>query len=367
MATDDKKYSMNPFAAALMAGGDAISGIYGQRGNTYSAYLESQNKRMALESEAIKAQQALAQQQFENQLKTETLGSTNAYRQASLLNQERGVMNQSGFIPAPKDQLLAMTPQARMDALKQRQVGDITGKSYIPKPDTQQQVIDPGVVDRIATYNTDIKTIPGFGMASVRNAYLKAVVAQNPQYDQKQYVAASKFMTGLADTRRGTPGGIVNSANTLLGHLDYLDKTIDELKNSKLPTKNLLVNFAKYQLGNPNVTNLQQAKEVVNSELETLLTGIGVTQEGLKARRTLLNENTGYEQQKEAIKTLVKIMKSRIDPIEKQYKTYGGTDSERILAPESKAIMSKYGVTDIPKFDSNKEARYQAWKKSQGK
>lgn len=357
---------------ALMIGGDSISGIYGQRGNTYATYLDAQTKRQALEAEAIKAQQAQSQQSFENQMalhkqavQESQLGVMNQARQSGIMNSERSVMNQSGFIPSSREQLLGMNPMDRMNALKSRQIGDATGRYFVPKPDSLQQSIDPAVAQKIASYNVDLKTIPGFGKSSVRNAYLKEAVKLNPNFDQKQYEAGKKFMVRLADTKRGTPGAIANSSNTFLSHLNYLDAQVEDLKNGKLPAKNLLINFAKYQLGKSDITNFKQAKEVVDSELETLLTGVGVTQQGLSARRTLLNENSSYQQQKDAIKTLVKIMKARVEPIEAQYKKYGGTDPNGILSPESRSIMDKFGGSKIPEFSPEEEKAYQEWKATQ--
>ncbi len=105
MAEDKNKFGQ-AIASALMAGGDAMSGIYGQRGNTYATYLDSQNKRLAMEAEAIKAQEATAQQNFTNQLALHKqavqdgqLGVMNQARQSGMMNSERSVMNQSGFIP----------------------------------------------------------------------------------------------------------------------------------------------------------------------------------------------------------------------------------------------------------------------------
>ncbi len=371
MAEDKNKFGQ-AIASALMAGGDAMSGIYGQRGNTYATYLDSQNKRLAMEAEAIKAQEATAQQNFTNQLALHKqavqdgqLGVMNQARQSGMMNSERSVMNQSGFIPTSREQLLGMNPMDRMNALKSRQIGDSSGRYFVPKPDSMQQAVDPAVAQKIASYNVDLKTIPGFGKSSVRNAYLKEAVKLNPNFDQKQYEAGKKFMVGLADTKRGTPGAIANSSNTFLSHLNYLDANVEDLKNGKLPAKNLLINFAKYQLGKSDVTNFKQAKEVVDSELETLLTGVGVTQQGLSARRTLLNENSSYEQQKGAIEALVKIMKGRVEPIETQYKRYGGTDPNGILSPESRSIMDKFGGAKIPQFSAEEEKAYQEWKATQ--
>lgn len=224
--------------------------------------------------------------------------------------------------------------------------GPITTARFVPKVTVDknpQLQVDPDVAYKIATYQVDIKTIPGFGKSSVRSAYLKAAVQANPNYDQKQYAAASKFITGLADTKRGTPGGIVNSANTLIGHLDYLDNQIDDLHNSGLPVQNALVNFAKYNLGKPEITNFGQALEVVNAEMETLLSGVGVTQQGLSARRVLLNKDSSYEQQKGAIKTLIEVMRKRVQPIEAQYKRYGGDEPNAILSDESRAVLDRIG------------------------
>lgn len=306
----------------------------------YTDYLENRNKQLQLQAEATKAQQALAQQQI-----------TNAQAQQRNSLYEMNTMNTMGYRPTPPGvmQTPITGPQQgkidRMNLLRgNTQTGPVTGNIYTPKPDAQAAQVDPGVVERIASYNADIKTIPGFGKSGVRNAYLKAVVAQNPDWDQKNYEAAKKFNVGLGETRRGTPGGIKNSAETLLGHLDLYGSKIDELQNQKVPAQNAIINFAKYNLGHQEITNYQQAQEVVNSELENLLTGVGATQEGLSARRALLSKNASYTQQKEAIKTLTHIISERIRPLSAQYDKYVPSDKGGYLSPYAKGILQKFGA-----------------------
>lgn len=50
---DDRSFRERISQAGMVLG-DGISGIYGQRGNTYATYLESQNKRMQMQADAEK-------------------------------------------------------------------------------------------------------------------------------------------------------------------------------------------------------------------------------------------------------------------------------------------------------------------------
>jgi hypothetical protein len=203
---------------------------------------------------------------------------------------------------------------------------------------------------------------------------IKAAKDLDPTFDMKEFPARSAFVKDL-NSGNGKMFQQVTSANTLIGHLGFMNQKIDELKNKNLSPANTVINLAKELSGDPTITNYTQASAVVDSELDRLLTGVGVTQEGMNFRRTLLSKNSGYKQQKEAVKTLVSILESRAGALEKQYKRVLKKDAgDNILFPESretiksirgeqKNTLKEGTVEDGYKFKGGDPANSKNWEK----
>ena len=183
-------------------------------------------------------------------------------------------------------------------------------------------------------------------LASMRTGERVAVLAAtkmfDPTFDMKKYPAQQDYIKQLSRTENGTIGNKVNSANTLISHLDLLNNQVDKLKNTNLKPANAIINLAKDISGDASITDFKQSKAVVDSELEVLLTNVGATQQGLEARRTLLSENAGYEQMKSAIKTIGHILQARTHPLEQQYiQLFGKEPGDIILHNDSKATLNR--------------------------
>ena len=213
-------------------------------------------------------------------------------------------------------------------------------------------------IQGIANYELDPTRIASLRTGE-RSTLIAATKMFDPTFDMKKYPAQQQYVKDLADTKRGTVGGIVNSANTLVGHLGFLDEQIEKLKNTNLKPANAIINLAKDVTGDPSITNYEQAVTVVNSEIETLLSGVGVTQEGLRVRDKLLSKNAGYEQMKSAIRTLGHIMQARTHPLEQQYESlFNKPAGDTILHSDSKDTLNRlYGNSS----ESSKKSYSNLW------
>jgi len=217
-----------------------------------------------------------------------------------------------------------------LDAIKAKAKYSATGSNSEVSPETVSGLLD---------YTVDVKALPARG--NQRNKAITEAKKIDPTFDMKEYPARAAYVKSLK-----SPEGRLyrqkTSADTLFGHLDLMNEMTDRMKNAKVKPANVIINFAKEVLGDPSITNYEQAASVVDSELELLLTQVGATQEGLKHRRTLLNKNSGYKQQKEAIKTLTYIIESRMKAHEKEYKkTMGKEVGDEIISPEAREIIGR--------------------------
>lgn len=122
MAKDETKYqtpqAINPFAAAMMAAGDSISGIYGQRGNTYATYVDAQMKRQAIEQEAQRYAESQALELFKQQ-------------QGTYEKQQDSMAKYAEMGMRPIDPARAMSPGGNMPS---KAMTGAYGQTYVPSP-----------------------------------------------------------------------------------------------------------------------------------------------------------------------------------------------------------------------------------------
>lgn len=198
------------------------------------------------------------------------------------------------------------------------------------------------------------QTVQGFAdysldptkVASMRTGERQTILAAtkmfDPSFDMKKYPAQADYVKQLSRTENGTVGAKVNSANTLISHLGLLSDQVDKLKNTNLKPANAIINLAKDMTGDTSITDFQQAKSVVDSELETLLTNVGATQQGLEARRQLLSDNASYDQMKSSIQTIGHILQARTRPLEQQYEQlFNKPAGETIIHADSRSILQR--------------------------
>lgn len=200
----------------------------------------------------------------------------------------------------------------------------------------------------LANYDLDLSKVATY-RGNQRSEYAALAKMYNPNFDMKKYGQRQQFMKNMSNTNPGSMGGNILSLNTLIGHLQLLQEKAAELQTGNLTPVNAVINTARQMSGNPNITNFEQARSVVDSELERALTGVGATQGGLHERRNLLNKNASPQQMVGAIMTLQDIMATRLKSVRSQYKAVMGKEEEpgQIVYDQNQAyvdsILSKQG------------------------
>jgi len=197
-------------------------------------------------------------------------------------------------------------------------------------------------VQAAGEYRLDATKLYGLRNNSGDRAKFDALINRiYPGWDMKKYTQRQKYITDLAS---GKLNQQVLAANTLTKHLDTFDQTIDNLKNTNSKPANAIINFAKDITGDPSITDFKFAKEIVNSEMQRLLTQVGVTQEGMNRVSAMLSNNAGFDQMKSNVQLLKTIMKGRLEPLRSQYKNIMGEEENgQIVFPDTRDLFLKAG------------------------
>lgn len=165
----------------------------------------------------------------------------------------------------------------------------------------------------------------------------------NYTYDSTKYPAIQKARTDFA------PGGKeyqnIKSLNTAVGHLQTLQEKSDALKNSSVGWWNTVANYGLSATGDPRVQNFQQAVNAVSSEMSAIFKNSGTTDQDISSWKEQINSSESPEQLQGSIKTMVELMKSRLEAISGTYEqTMGVKLPMEVLSPQSLSILSSFGL-----------------------
>lgn len=162
-----------------------------------------------------------------------------------------------------------------------------------------------------------------------------------------------KVRTAYRDNKQNTPGGSINSANTVVDHIGVLAQLADEMKNNPIQAQNRLVNWVQTQLGHPEVTNAATATNAVANEMERLMRQAGTSDAGIQSfKKGLSLIETSPDQAKGQIATTLKILGGRVGELANSYQRGMGrdqTDSDRsfvrgFLSPQARQTLTKFGI-----------------------
>jgi hypothetical protein len=203
-----------------------------------------------------------------------------------------------------------------------------------------------GLVRKIANYEMDlnaVSSIRGGKHGDSERMQLARIVAQyDPSFDGTQFPVRQ---ASRKDFTSGKGAANIRSLNTAISHLDELDKAAKSLSNSSIPGWNAVANTVQRRgLGDPRVTNFENAANAVAGELATLFKGTGGTDQEIKHWRANLDPNMSPDQFKGSVATLLSLVGGRLSALEGQYgsamnKPKGFT----VLGPHAKAVLEKFG------------------------
>jgi hypothetical protein len=192
----------------------------------------------------------------------------------------------------------------------------------------------------VANYSLDPKTLS----VKDRAAVLERAIALNPEYQQGDFGNRN-----LAQRNWVQPNGAgakqIAAFTTVAQHLDTLQELADAQKNGDTPKINSMINYFNKNLGYPEVTNFDTAKQAVAAEVVKAITGTaGALADRQEAERAL-SAAASPEQVKGAVETLKKLIGGRIETSRALYTAGTGRSADEFnkLLPENvRESFSKY-------------------------
>jgi hypothetical protein len=161
----------------------------------------------------------------------------------------------------------------------------------------------------------------------------------DPSFSASQYNVRMK--TRL-DFTSGQSSRVVNSLNTVMGHLDTLKKRAAELKPGWSPAYNYLSNLLKTQSGSPVVKNFLMARDAVAHELMRAFRQTGGSVSEVREWQSNISQAGSAEQLDGAIDQALDLMDSRLEALRNQYEKGMGKPLDfDLLNPKSQEILAR--------------------------
>lgn len=174
---------------------------------------------------------------------------------------------------------------------------------------------------------------------SVWNAAIQAAGILDPTFDATQYPAR---LAMRKDFTSGKAAQTITALNTVIGHLDTLNKNGQALENAAIPIFNRGVNVVKTGTGNPAVKNFDVAKNAVADELLRVFRSTGGTETEVQSWKEQFDSSGSPEQLKGAINQAVELIGSRVSALQDQYdRGFGKPQNFKFFTPKSEKILQE--------------------------
>lgn len=144
----------------------------------------------------------------------------------------------------------------------------------------------------------------------------------------------------------GTSAKNLTALNTVVGHLDTLDKSLAGLDNTNIKKYNTLKQYFNSEIGKPEVSKFIAAKNAVDSELAKVFQGTGVVTDSERADfKKAMDISSSPEQAKAVIEQYTDLMRSRIAALQGNWQqTMGDIKSPTPFTnSKTKKILSDRG------------------------
>lgn len=184
----------------------------------------------------------------------------------------------------------------------------------------------------------------GFALKSPYWQTMISLVSQyDPSFDAVNYNGRAKARN---DFTSGKSAQNITSFNTAIGHLDSLDKSVDELENSRFPWWNSMANSAKGQYDTKfqsAMKKFQAAKTAVTDELTRAFRGTGGNVHDIVQWEKAISDSDSPEALHSAIRTAIELLHSRIEAVGDQYNRGMGTtkDPLTLLSPKAQEAVRR--------------------------
>lgn len=225
-----------------------------------------------------------------------------------------------------------------------------------------------GLIKSIADGKIDPKTLSTKG--GHREDVLKKVAQYRPDYNQAKYAVYSAVQK---DFTSGKAANNVTAINTAIGHMGTLEELGAALDNGRSQDVNRITNAIANRFGDPKMNNFGIAASAVGSEMMRVFRQVGASEKEQKDWESKFSNIQSPAQIKDALKTGSKLLESRIEAVDDQWKR--GMDSKdgypQLLSPKSQSVLNKLGVkidhTDKPKESKGSAVSLEDYLNSQEK
>lgn len=226
---------------------------------------------------------------------------------------------------------------------------NLTGADYLATIPADKRNTVKGMADGTIPISPMLVRTPG------GQALLNAVSQYDPNFDAVNYQARAKTRQ---DFTSGKSAQTITAFNTVLGHMDNLDKAAEKLNNSDYQVWNKVANAYESGRGDPRVQNFNAAKNAVTGELVKAFNGNHISDSQLKEWGSTIDSASSPEQLKAATRQLTELLGSKINALGEQYsngmgKTVNGISLLTPHAQESyNRILGKETTTNTDNSNS---------------
>jgi hypothetical protein len=151
-----------------------------------------------------------------------------------------------------------------------------------------------------------------------RDKIMAKVRQINPSYNEGDFANRQ-----VAERNWTNPNGAgakqIQAFNTVYQHLETIEKLGDALDNNDIQAKNKIINYFRTQLGHPEVTNFDAAKQAVASEIVKAITGTAGALADRQEAERILADYSSPKQTKGVVSTLRELIGGRYVAAARQY------------------------------------------------
>jgi hypothetical protein len=207
--------------------------------------------------------------------------------------------------------------------------------------DWLEQHRPPGYADTVravADYEMDPNRVESLQKGARAQLYRDAKL-YDATYDQTHFKEKGDV---IASFSKGQDRQAVNSLNVAVSHLGTLQKLGDALQNGDFVLWNKLRNAAGIQVGRPEATNFNAAKEIVGDEVVKAIVGGVSAQADRDAIKHLIMAQQSPAQLKGTINTFVDLLGGQLEGRRIGYQAGTGLNNfdRKYLSPETQEALS---------------------------
>lgn len=175
----------------------------------------------------------------------------------------------------------------------------------------------------------------------------------NPLFDQKNYQTAQAMQKNVAS---GTYSNTITAANTLISHLNDLNKDLQDLYDPKKGGLNntgflsslgnkAKIGEANLSGGNAYVKKFLTDAQAVSTEAATVYKGGSPAEGEIESWSKTFDPTSSLDTNQKAINAVLSLMGGKLSTISSQYKqVLGNTEGLQILTPQSASILKSLGL-----------------------